>query len=201
MCNLKLVLIVLLLACGSANAQEVFSSQPAKRGEYGWVLYASGGGGYYVSNSGVPDHVQSKVSNLSRVLNLRLMWHPDHLLNVGIETGYMTFYTYSFTDDNNTSGKVKLEAIPLLVEWNMAVTKRLNLFAGSGVYFLRTNLDYRGSTLSNKVSIGWMAAASYIQPLGKTTGLGAEIKWMNAAETSNGIVSGQLQLVWKFLSW
>jgi hypothetical protein len=83
----------------------------------------------------------------------------------------------------------------------MAVTKRLNLFAGSGVYFLRTNLDYRGKTTADKLSIGWMAAASYIYPLSANVGLGSELKWMNASETSNGIVSLQLQLVWKFLNW
>ncbi|HET7898813.1 MAG TPA: hypothetical protein VFL47_14110, partial [Flavisolibacter sp.] len=73
--------------------------------------------------------------------------------------------------------------------------------AGSGVYFLTTNLDYRGKTTSNKLSIGWMAAASYIFPLSEKLGLGTEAKWMNAAETSNGILSLQLQLVWKFLNW
>jgi hypothetical protein len=129
------------------------------------------------------------------------MWHPDHLLKVGVETGHLTFYTYSFRDSANREGVVKLKAIPLLAVWNMAVTKRLNLFAGSGVYFLRTNLDYRGKTTSHKMSIGWMAAASYIQPLSANVGLGTELKWMNATEAANGIVSLQLQLVWKFLNW
>jgi hypothetical protein len=129
------------------------------------------------------------------------MWHPDHLLKVGVETGHLTFYTYSFRDSANREGVVKLKAIPLLAVWNMAVTKRLILFAGSGVYFLRTNLDYRGKTTSHKMSIGWMAAASYIQPLSANVGLGTELKWMNATEAANGIVALQLQLVWKFLNW
>jgi hypothetical protein len=129
------------------------------------------------------------------------MWHPDHLLKVGLETGHMTFYSYTFKDSSGVSGKAKLYAIPVLIEWTMAVTKRLNLFAGSGVYFLRTNLDYQGRTVSPKLSIGWMAAGSYIHPLSSTVGLGTEVKWMDAAETNNGIVSLQLQLVWKFLKW
>ena len=113
----------------------------------------------------------------------------------------MTFYSYSFKDSAGVSGKTKLQAVPLLIEWSMAVTKRLNFFAGSGIYFLTTNLDYQGSTTSPKLSIGWMAAGSYIHPLSGTVGLGTELKWMTASETSNGIVALQLQLVWKFLKW
>ncbi|RYF83382.1 MAG: hypothetical protein EON98_10360 [Chitinophagaceae bacterium] len=185
----------------SFGQDEGFSSQPQKRGEYGWVLYVSGGAGYYLSNRGAPDYLERKISNLSHVSNIRIMWHPDHLLKVGLETGHMTFYSYRFKDSTGLSGKAKLYAIPVLIEWTMAVTKRLNLFAGSGVYFLRTTLDYQGRTVSPKLSIGWMAAGSYIHPLSENVGLGTEVKWMEAAETNNGIVSLQLQLVWKFLKW
>ena len=194
--------VLFLFVSSVCLAQEPgFSSQPQKRGDYGWVLYASGGAGYYLSNTGTPNYLNTQVSNLSHVSNLRIMWHPDHLLKVGLETGHMTFYSYTFKDSSGVSGKAKLYAIPVLIEWTMAVTKRLNLFAGSGVYFLRTNLDYRGRTVSPKLSIGWMAAGSYIHPLSSRVGLGTEIKWMDAAETNNGIVSLQLQLVWKFLKW
>lgn len=182
-------------------AQEGFSSQPQKRGEYGWVAYVSGGAGYYVSNRGAPDYLNPVVSNLGHNVNFRLMWHPDHLLKVGLETGHLTFYSYTFKDSAGVKGKTKLQAVPLLAEWTMAVTKRLNLFAGSGVYFLKTNLDYRGRTTSPKLSIGWMAAGSYIFPLSENVGLGTEVKWMEAAETTDGILSLQLQLVWKFLKW
>lgn len=200
--NKKILLCHLLfLACLTCYSQEEFSSQPAKRAQYAWVAYFSGGPGYYVSNSGAPAYLSPKVSNLSHTATFRVMWHPDHLLKVGVETGHLTFYTYRFRDSVNTEGVVKLKAIPLLAVYNMAVTKRLNLFAGSGVYFLRSNLDYRGKSESKKISIGWMAAGSYIHPLSAKVGLGSEIKWMNASETSNGIISLQLQLVWKFLNW
>jgi hypothetical protein len=201
MWHLRLFIAAMLFTLHSQAQENEFSSQPQKRGEYGWVLYLSGGAGYYVSNRGTPEFLNAKVSNLSHVSNIRIMWHPDHLLKVGLETGHMTFYSYTFKDSAGVSGKAKIYAIPVLFEWSMAVTKRLNFFAGSGVYFLRTNLDYRGRTVSPKLSIGWMAAGSYIHPLSSTTGLGTEIKWMKAAETNNGIVSLQLQLVWKFLKW
>ncbi|HUC79977.1 MAG TPA: hypothetical protein VMR70_03640 [Flavisolibacter sp.] len=201
MWHLKCFLFFFLFSLQAFGQEDEFSSQPQKRGEYGWVVYVSGGAGYYASNRGAPNYLNREVSNLSHVSNIRIMWHPDHLLKVGLETGHMTFYSYTFKDSAGVSGKAKVYAIPVLIEWTMAVTKRLNLFAGSGVYFLRTNLDYRGRTVSPKLSIGWMAAGSYIHPLSSSTGLGTEVKWMRAAETNNGIVSLQLQFVWKFLRW
>jgi hypothetical protein len=197
----NIILFFCLLLSLKTVAQEEFSSQPTKRAHYAWVASFSGGAGYFISNSGAPPYLSRDISNVSHVASFRLMWHPDHLLKVGVETGHLTFYTYRFRDSVNREGVVRLSAVPLLAVWNMAVTKRLNLFAGSGVYFLKTNLDYRGKTASHKLSIGWMAAGNYIHPLSANVGLGTELKWMNATEAASGIVSLQLQLVWKFLNW
>ncbi|HEU4902904.1 MAG TPA: hypothetical protein VFT06_08930, partial [Flavisolibacter sp.] len=158
-------LFVFLLCFLQCFSQEEFSSQPTRRSQYAWVAYFSGGPGYYVSNKGAPPFLSRNISNLSHVASFRIMWHPDHLLHVGLETGHLTFYSYRFRDSANTEGTVRLSAIPVLVEYNMAVTKRLNLFEGTGVYFLRNNLDYRGKTTSQKLRIGWMSAGSYIQQL------------------------------------
>ncbi len=188
--------------CVEANAQdEGFTSQPRHRGDYSLVVYASGGLGYYPSYAGALAYLRPRIANINPVSTLRLMWHPDHLLKLGLETGYMTFLSYTITDSANNKGKVVLNAIPVLLEWSMPLTKRINVFAGSGVYFTKTRLDYAGKTSSNKVSVGWMAAASYIHPLSKNLGLGTELKWLDAAESRDGSICLQLQLVWKFLRW
>lgn len=194
-------LILGLLLAGTACCQEEFSSQPAKRGDYALVTYISGGLGYYPSYSGALAYLRPEIKNLNPVATVRVMWHPDHLLKVGIETGYMTFLSYDLKDSAGNKGKIRLNATPLLLEWTMALTRRFNVFAGSGVYFLTTKLDYAGKTTSRKLSVGWMAAASYIQPLSKNTGLGAEVKWLDAAESRDGSICLQLQWVWRFLKW
>jgi hypothetical protein len=192
----------LLFTCTESRAQtEGFTSQPTKRNEYALVVYGGSGPGYYFSVSGVPDYLQPKVQKISPVSTIRLMWHPDHLIKVGLETGFMTFVSYKLKDSLGKDGKIRLNAIPVLIEWTMALTKRFNVFAGSGVYFLNTQLDYAGRSRSSKLSIGWMAAMSYIHPLSKDVGLGAEAKWLDAAESTDGSICLQLQLVWKFLKW
>lgn len=165
------------------------------------MLYTSGGMSFFASNIGAPDYLRPTVSRFNPVGTIRIMWHPDHLLKAGLETGYTGFYSYKLLDSAGKQGKISLGAIPVLLEWSMSLKNRLNIFAGSGIYLLKTKLDYAGTVNSNKLSVGWMAAASYIYPIGKETGIGTEIKWLYAAETSNGSICGQLQFVWRFLKW
>lgn len=195
--------LFLLFATLGAKAQteEKYTSRPAGRGEYSLVAYVSGGLGYYVASKVAPAYLQPVSSKINPVATLRILWHTDHLLKAGLETGRVTFYSYDLKDSVGRGGRVALNATPLLLEWSMSLKKRFNIFAGSGLYFLNTQLDYAGKVSSNKLSVGWVAAASYILPLGTQTGLGTEVKWLYAAETGNGSVCGQLQLVYRFLKW
>lgn len=203
MCNNKYIFIfsLLFLAIQSFGQNTEFTSQPTGRGNYALVAYISGGPGYFISNDGAPSYLNPNQVKFNPVTTIRIMWHPDHLLKVGLESGFINFYAYNLTDSAGNKGKIALDAIPLLLEWSMSVTKRFNIFAGSGAYLLNTHLNYLGKTNSKKISVGWMAAASYILPLSKNTGLGAEAKWLYAAETVKGTLCLQLQFVWKFLKW
>jgi hypothetical protein len=147
------------------------------------------------------EFLQPKRSRLNPVTTARIMWKPDHRLKAGFESGYLVFYSYKLTDSAGNRGRIALGAIPLLLEFSITVRKRLNLFAGPGIYILNTELDYKGKANSKKVSTGWMAAAAYVQPITKNLGIGAEAKWLYAAETIRGSFGGQLQLVWRFLRW
>lgn len=177
------------------------TSQQAGGKNYALVLYLGGGAGYFPSNAGAPAYLKPQLSRINTVWTARVMWKPDHRLKAGIESGYMTFYSYRLTDTIGNKGKISLNSVPLLLEFSMPVTKHVNLYAGPGVYWLTTNLDYAGKTTSTKLSMGWMAAAQYILPLSPNTGLGAEAKWLYAAETIRGSFGLQLQLVWRFLRW
>jgi hypothetical protein len=200
--NFKL-LLPLFLCCWINGSAQLDEPAPVgkRRGEYGLVAYVGGGAGYYFNVAGVPDYLNPRISSFSPMTSLRIMWHPDHLVRVGLETGKMQFLSYSFKDSVGNDGKVMVTAVPLLVEWSMAVTKRIHAYAGSGVYFLTSKLDYAGEARSKKLSIGWMAAISYIHPVNNVLGIGTELKWMDAAETTDGSLGLQVQLVWKFLKW
>ncbi|GEO08361.1 hypothetical protein [Segetibacter aerophilus] len=204
MLNNKILLLyfLLFLTCFKSFGQEdEVTSQTGRTKKYSFILYLSGGAGYFPSNTGAPAYLKPKLARINPVTTARIMWKPDHRLKAGFESGYMTFYSYQLTDANGNMGKVSLDAIPLLLEFSVSVKKHFNLFAGPGFYILKSNLNYAGTAESNKVSTGWMAAAAYTAPLSKAISLGAEAKWLYAAETIRGSFGLQLQASWKFLKW
>ena len=203
--KLKYIIYLCIMVClattgktqSKSSGGEFVPSKKVGKG-YSLVAYASGGVSYYVSGGGTSTFLKTNITRANPLTTLRVMWHPDHLLRLGIETGYVTFYTYTLQD---TVGKVSLNGIPLLIEWNMPVAKRFNVFVGTGVYFLKSNLTYPGKASSDKASLGWMAAASYTLPLTKNLGVATELKYMDASETVNAVVGLQVQLVWKLFRW
>jgi hypothetical protein len=197
-----LLYILLLLASFKTFSQaEEVSLNKQRDKKYTLILYLSGGFGYFPSSKGAPAYLQPQLTKVNPVNTARVMWHPDHRLKAGFETGYMTFYSYKFADADGKKGDVSLDAIPLLLEFSVSVKKHFNLFAGPGLYILKTNLDYEGKAQSKKVSAGWMAAAAYTIPVSKAIALGAEAKWLYAAETLRGSFGLQLQASWRFLKW
>jgi hypothetical protein len=196
-----LYFLLFLTSLKSYGQSEEVSSQTRQSKKYALILYLSGGMGYFPSNTGAPAYLQPKLSRINPVTTARIMWKPDHRLKAGFETGYMTFYSYQLTSSEGKKGKIALDAIPLLLEFSVSVKKHFNLFAGPGVYILKTNLDYEGKTISKKVSMGWMAAFAYTQPVTKDFSLGAEAKWLYAAETIKGSFGLQVQAAWRFFRW
>lgn len=195
---------ILFLVCFLISVKDYAQSDSfpvTRRGQYAFVAYISGGFGYYVSPAGVPVSVTTQTNKLGFCGSIRILWHPDHLLRVGLESGHMMFYSYTIKDSTGNTGKNALTGVPLLLVASMPITKRLNAFFGTGFYNLTTKLDYAGKTDTHKLSVGWMLAASYIQPLSKDLGLGMELKFMDAAQTVDASLVAQLQLVWKFLKW
>jgi hypothetical protein len=191
---------IFFFAISKLFASEKDSTQSNKAGEYSLVLYAGGGLSKYVGNPGVAKTIQTELTNFGFSGTLRIMWHPDHLLRLGIETGQVSFYSYTIKN-NDKSGELKLSAVPILLEWSMPINKRFNVFLGYGIYLLTSKLDYAGETISSTSSMGYLVALNYIQPLSDHLGIAGEIKYLGATETKDDIMNLQVQFVWKFLKW
>ncbi|MEO6314775.1 MAG: hypothetical protein ABIU63_04655 [Chitinophagaceae bacterium] len=196
-CNVR----VLAQDTAFVDAKDSLEVNVQQKGRYAFVVYAGGGWFSYVGSIGSPGLASTtSVTRAHPAGTVRIMWHPDHRLRFGIETGYTNFYTYT-VQDGASSGKVNLRGIPILLVWSMALTKRLNIFAGVGSYLLTTDLNYKGNVSSTALSLGLNAAVNYVQPISPKLGIGAELKWMDATQTKDYGVSAQLMLVWKFFEW
>ena len=184
--------------CGlQVVAQEKDSS---KRSGYSLVLYAGGGVSQYMATIDPNIPGVTNKSLVKPIGTLRLMWQTDHRLSLGLESGFMNWYSYEVKHDS-VSAKINVTSIPILATFGMPVGKHFKLFGGFGSYLMTSHLENESKTSSKTLSLGWALAGSYIQPLKKDLSLAYEVKWCKAHETKDDLLSLQVQLVWKFLSW
>ncbi len=189
-----------VLFCETVIAQVAKKNRtPKKIRQYALVLYAGGGIATYTSDI-INQGLQISSKRTYPDASIRVMWHPNHRLRVGFETGYTNFFSYAIRDGNNI-GNITLSAIPILVVWSTPILKRINLFAGFGSYYLTTHLNYQGKVNSSSFSLGSNIAINYVQPINKKLGIAAEFKWINAFQTKDNQLALQAHLVWKFLQY
>ncbi len=195
--GLSLVASVLSFAC---KAQSEAVTDSTKRGPYSLVTYVGGGLMRFVGTAGTPPGYQKSIHKTGGAATFRVMWHPDHRLKFGIESGWTQFYSYDVQGGLNVA-KVNLTGVPLLLVFSMPITKHISVFAGTGGYMLTSNLEYQGTVNATTFAIGYMASAMYTVPLSQRLSLAGEFKWMNARETKDGSLSLQLLVLYKVFEW
>ena len=200
MCGHSLCLLLALVAVTVSRGQSN-GADTLQAGRHAFFLHAGGGLSWYPRTVGTPKHLETSTTTLWPMATARLMWQPDHRLRIGIESGWTTFFGYAI-DGPGLEGRVRLNAVPLLLMWSMNITDRFSLYAGYGTYRLTSELDYAGTVRTGMFSLGYAAALSYVQPIGDRIGIEAEVEWMNAAETRHTLLCLQTRLVWKlFERW
>lgn len=182
-----------------------------RRGPYNLVVTAGGGLSYYALPLGLPPTLeQARIDRFSAPASLRIMWHPDHRLRIGLETGWITMYQYR-GQIGGESARVRVVDVPALIVFSMplawlsgterSLARRLALTAGTGAYFNRSQLSYLGSANATAVSLGWMLAGSYSYPIGRRWRLAAEAKWYDAVAVDNAVFVAELQVSWRAFAW
>jgi hypothetical protein len=166
---------------------------------YRLVLTVGGGGSLYTGEQGPPSWMSAEKSKFGPAMTFRVMWRPDHLLSVGLESGWTKFHSYETSGD--VAGKVYVSQIPLYTVFSMRFWDALNVFGGYGYSIVNSNLEYAGTVNNTTWSMGWLTACSYERSVSKTLGVAAELKYINAIESHDAAVTLQIQLVWSFLEW
>jgi hypothetical protein len=177
-----------------------FSQEEKEKGEYALVAFAGGGISFFQGHAGTPGSLNAVVNRKAPIGTFRLMWYPDQLLRVGVETGWVKFYSYEI-DDNGVKSSTEITGTPILVVFSMAFREHLNVYGGTGTYLVQSKLNYNGIVKATAPSLGWMLAAAYDIPLSQNLGITSEAKWLWASGPKNGSISLQLHMRWKFLRW
>ncbi|NWF88389.1 MAG: hypothetical protein HXY50_02900 [Ignavibacteriaceae bacterium] len=137
---------------------------------------------------------------------IKIMWQPEHLLRVGIESGYLSFYSYKqtgFTSEYGTTDvKSSLAAVPIILAFAMELFDRIEVSSGVGIYFLFSEIDsYNNNVSSSVFSNGYYASLSYFHPLYRDISIGGELKYYYISKIEDADLSLQLTLKYSFLEY
>lgn len=140
---------------------------------------------------------------LGMITFARVLWHPDHLLGVGLLSGYILFVSDShWRVDSNSSTEVsgRLTAIPLMIDVSMQ-KGHFDVGAGLGGYILSTVLTDSATSRSSKFELGILAHASYHMPIGGGWYLGPELVINFLSYRGIASVAPQLELKYDLIAY
>jgi hypothetical protein len=135
---------------------------------------------------------------------IRLMWEPEHLLSIGMESGYLQLYDFnsqrSFENDTTINVSSELTAVPILFVFSMEIIENLKLSVGSGMFILTSKVDALNNPVnSDQISTGVLGAVSYLWPLSHSISLGGEVKYYLINKIEDGDINLQLSFQYKLL--
>lgn len=126
--------------------------------------------------------------------SLRLLWKPDHRLNIGIETTYMTIRKIE-VEKNKNKLKGNMEAIPMLLVFNMKAF-HLDFIAGIGVGYISSTIDVmKEVTTATNWHYCSLFGFGYSYMFSDYIGLGIEARLFSFTKTDEFVGSGVLKIV------
>lgn len=136
---------------------------------------------------------------------LRLMWTPDHLLSVGLETGWYRVSQLDFPVPDSLpgprQGQVVLNAVPVLLVFQMG---KYGIEASAGLgyfYYMVNSSNAAGRTVSSDMELGWMMSAAYTWSLSERMGLGVGLKYYRITERYVGSLVPSVRFSYNLLQY
>jgi len=141
---------------------------------------------------------------------VRIMWHPEHLLSLGIETGYNYLYSLKSSviipEFGTSEVKASMVSVPVLGIFAMKIFPQslpnFELKFSSGIFILNNNGNAFGEEISSsQLSIGYMSAVTYLHPLNEKLSIGGELKYSYISKIQDSNFSAQVIFSYRFLSY
>jgi len=192
--KLHIVLLFGILAIQSLHAQESDTL-------YTLDVYAGAGYGYFITDMDVEGLNRGGLNT-----SIRIMWQPEHLLSVGLQTGYLQFYSFELNDIESGSGTTDiisdLTAVPIGILFSMRILEGLSISAGTSFYILNSYVESHGNiNQSSDISIGSILSLTYTRALNKSFAVGGEITYNLVNKIQDGSLSLQAVLKYKLLEY
>lgn len=195
--NIIFLIFIIILGLGSIQASYAQSDDSL----YSVSAYLGAGYSIFLSELDFP-----KLSKNGFSGTIRIMWEPEHLLSIGLESGYLQLYKL----DNQQVGEPpitfgitsSLNTVPIIVVLSMKIIDNFKLSVGSGMFILYSQIDAINNPVkSSQLSTGSYFAVNYFYPLTDILFIGGELKYYYINKIEDGDLSLQIALQYKFLTY
>jgi hypothetical protein len=197
--RIRISLLAILLIQGHSLAAQ-------QKGESRSLTLTIGGGyGHYFNT--FTNVLDKDIKNNRPSLYAKLMWQPEYLLGIGIESGYYEFYSTTRIETGSSIQKLttNLNVIPLFLSFSVKATHHLkvNFATGLGLldYTILVNKEKKGALSGQSLSMSdFTTGVSWFVPVGKRIEFGAEFKYMYLGKTTDHHVSAFLNLSYNIIN-
>jgi hypothetical protein len=133
-------------------------------------------------------------------VSLKFFWEPEHLLSLGLETGYYKLFVAKGQLTDNTTGQVDRSVIPLLLLIRMRIIQNVHLGIGTGIALINNKtVGGKQKVITETISLSnFEFSGAYIYPLSKHWLVGGEVKLFHFGNTEDTMYSIQATFAWRF---
>lgn len=137
---------------------------------------------------------------------VRVMWNPEYLLSIGLESGYQYLYSIDVsnydTEFGTTDFSASMYTVPVFIVFAMRLSPNIRLTAGTGMYLLFNSGNLFEDPLeSNQISIGGHGGVSYTYPISNSISIGGELLYSYFSKIQDQTVAVQFLFIYDFLKY
>lgn len=172
-----MLIIMLMIACLTQVIAQTDNYAKPKKSHF--AFYAGFGPNYYFNNLQVG---KQYVNEFNYSFTGRIMWEPEHLLSLGIESGYYRLYTFSKPQPNNVY--IVNTAIPIQIVLSMKFLRSYYVNFAMGQSILHNSISAHGQPDATAKSLSFAdfsGTLGYRHLLGNKFSIGTEAKFFYSA--------------------
>lgn len=189
---MKYLLLVLVIATST------FAARAGGDSLYSFDGYI--GGGFVHNISSFPYGVDGLSRNGFNGY-ARMMWNPEHMLNVGVELGFTSMYRIDPTQKTAVD-YTTLNAYPMYLVVSMEPVDRFFVSAGFGTAILASVVnDYTSQTGVSSASTSVFLALQYMWPVAERLKVGAEARISNFDRYKDANTSFNVVLAYSLIQY
>jgi hypothetical protein len=184
-----LIICALCWTCGLSAQNQPVAEKPNR----GFVVYAGAGPCIFFNNLVIAkDHV----NEFNYAFAGRVMWEPEHLLSLGIESGYYCRYTVDFGSESDVN--ISNYGIPIHIVVGMKFLKRFyfNFASGQTILLNKVTNTQDSDVNSSVLSLGDLSGSlGYKFKIKDRLSMAAETKFYYSSKLNDK------NLAFLFMGW